>query len=63
MGIGVGIVVDKGSLSKEEQTRKVLNLGPNSLVYNGELEGITSALELAVKNRYSSRDIRVYADN
>lgn len=62
-GIGVGIVVDKGSLSKEEQTRKVLNLGPNSLVYNGELEGITSALELAVKNRYSSKDIRVYADN
>lgn len=38
-------------------------MGPNSLVYNGELEGITSALELAVKNRYSSKDIRVYADN
>lgn len=63
-GVGVGVSLIDCSLSiDEEQAYVVKNLGPNYLVYNGELEGITTALELAIKRDYSSKDIRVYVDN
>lgn len=63
-GVGVGIsLVDYSLSADEEQAYIVKNLGIKYLVYNGELEGITTALELAVKREYSSKDIRAYADN
>lgn len=64
MGVGVGVVLLDYSQSRDKiQERATKNIGPNALVYNGELDGITTALELANKHGYQSKDIRVFADN
>lgn len=42
------------------------NLGPNQLVYNGELEGVTQALEYAstlAPDALAGRTIKIYSDN
>ena len=59
-GIGVGVAFYQGaSLIAQEKA----NIGPNQLVYNGELEGITLGLEKAVNIVDDYLEVRVYADN
>ena len=40
-----------------------LNIGPGHLVYNGELEGVTQAIEHASKVALPEQQIHIYSDN
>ena len=42
---------------------RTTNLGPNQLVYNGELEGIAIGLELATTLATPGQEVRAFADN
>jgi hypothetical protein len=49
-GIGVGVIVyDHSDWDKTKVYQENLNIGPSQLVYNGELEGVTRAIEHASK--------------
>jgi ribonuclease HI len=61
-GIGVGMTV----LSPPSETihhESLTNIGPNNLVYNGELEGATLAAEYAAKIAKPRLHFHVYSDN
>ncbi len=62
--IGVGIVV----LQYNQGTPIVLhqsmtNLGDSQLVYNGELEGTTQAIEYASRTAQPGQTYHIYSDN
>jgi hypothetical protein len=60
-GIGVGLAV----ITAQNQTvhTQVSNIGLNQLVYNGELEGITQAIEYASSVARPGESFKVYSDN
>jgi ribonuclease HI len=60
-GIGVGLVVYSNTTEQVFQSRT--NLGPDQLVYNGELEGITQAAEYASHIAQPGQEFRIYSDN
>lgn len=61
-GVGVGVAIF-GYKSPSPLYRKRLNLGPNQLVYNGELEGVTQAIELASQLAQPGQKFKVFSDN
>ena len=59
-GIGVGLaILHQGQVSHQAKT----NLGTNQLVYNGELEGATRAIEYASQVAQPGHHFKVYSDN
>ena len=59
-GIGVGLaILHQGQVSHRVKT----NLGTNQLVYNGELEGATRAIEYASQVAQPGHHFKVYSDN
>jgi ribonuclease HI len=63
-GIGVGVVVyDHSDWDKTKVHQENLNIGPSQLVYNGELEGVTRAIEHASKTAKQNESIRIFSDN
>jgi ribonuclease HI len=60
-GVGVGIVV----LNDSQQIvyQETLNLGDSQLVYDGELEGTTRAVEFASKVAEQGQSYYIYSDN
>jgi hypothetical protein len=63
-GIGVGVVVyDYLDWDKTKVYQENLNIGPSQLVYNGELEGVTRAIEHTSKTAKQNESIRIFSDN
>ena len=62
-GIGVGIVAYDLEKGGQIETQKLVNIGPNQLVYNGELEGTTLAMEYASRKASAGRHFTIYSDN
>jgi hypothetical protein len=63
-GIGVGIVVyNHSDWNKQATFRKSYNIGTSQLVYNGELEGVTLAIEYASIIATEGDTFIVYSDN
>ena len=63
-GVGVGLVVlnyDRGTPSVVYKS--MTNLGDSQLVYNGELEGTTQAVEYASKVAKPGQSYYIYSDN
>ena len=59
-GIGVGLAAyNQGRLLFTKKD----NIGPNQIVYNGELEGITTAIEVAAERAFHGQKVQVFADN
>ncbi|RAL63918.1 hypothetical protein DID88_003106 [Monilinia fructigena] len=61
IGIGVGIVAIQSNNRIRYQERS--NIGPNQLVYNGELCGVTKAIEYASSIACSGQKFKIYSDN
>lgn len=62
--VGVGVVAYDYSQSKSKPVNTIArNLGTRNLVYNGEVEGLVQAINLAVRQGFQDKDIRIYADN
>jgi ribonuclease HI len=61
-GIGVGLIAF-ASPSPNINSQQSTNLGDSQLVYDGELEGITQAVEFASSNSRPDRRFRVFTDN
>jgi hypothetical protein len=62
--IGVGIIIyDHSDWDKTKVYQENLNIGPSQLVYNGELEGVTRAIEHASKTTKQNESIRIFSDN
>ena len=60
LGVGVGFaVLCQGRVTHQDKT----NLGTDQLVYDGELEGATRALEYAGRVAQPGRQFKVYSDN
>ena len=71
-GTGIGVEVIAFNMSSYNSTTstttlgricRTTNLGPNQLVYNGELEGIAIGLELATTLATPGQEVRAFADN
>jgi ribonuclease HI len=63
-GIGVGVVVyDHSDWEKRITLRKSYNIGTSQLVYNGELEGVTQAIEYANSVAKEGESFIIYSDN
>lgn len=62
-GIGVGLVAFDYSQSQDPIYQDRKNIGQGALVYNGELEGITMAIEYASKIAVHGQGIYIYSDN
>ena len=62
-GIGVGMTAFDYSRNGRETYQEMVNLGKGQIVYNGELEGITRALEFAARRPRIPAQVCVYADN
>lgn len=65
-GIGIGVGVAAYNRTPSEETligQKCVNIGPNQLVYNGELEGATLGLEMGSRLAQPDYKIKVFADN
>jgi hypothetical protein len=63
-GIGVGVVVyDHSDWEKRITLRKSYNIGTSQLVYNGELEGVTQAIEYANSVAKEGKSFIIYSDN
>jgi ribonuclease HI len=62
-GIGVGLIAFDLSQGQRIISQKLLNLGPQQLVYNGELEGVTQGLEYLSRNAKQGWTYKVYSDN
>lgn len=63
-GIGVGgIAIDYSQPTPKITYQYTYNIGYGQLVYNGELEGITKALEYASQVAGTGLDVRIFADN
>lgn len=61
-GIGVRIAI-LAPPSERIHLAKAINIGPNNIVYNGELEGATRAAEIAAKYAARGAHFHVYSDN
>ncbi|EDN91104.1 hypothetical protein SS1G_00507 [Sclerotinia sclerotiorum 1980 UF-70] len=61
IGIGVGIVAIQSNNRILYQERS--NIGTNQLVYNGELFGVTRAIEYASSIAYTGQKFKIYSDN
>lgn len=61
-GIGIGLAV-LSPPSKTVHFQKQVNIGDGQLVYNGELEGATQAVEYAERAAKSGLKFHVYSDN
>jgi hypothetical protein len=64
IGVGVGLVAlnySQGSLKVVYQD--TLNIGDSQLVYNGELEGTTRAIEFASRVARPGQTYHIYSDN
>ena len=59
-GKGVGLAVLQNNTRLHCQSN---NIGPSQLVYNGELEAITKAVEYASKIALPGQNYKVYSDN
>jgi ribonuclease HI len=59
-GIGVGIAVFNQNRLIYQET---INIGISQLVYNGELQGITQAIEYSDKIAKSGNKFRIFSDN
>src|SRR5882757_9903231 len=59
-GVGVGLAV-----TNRQQTiyTEKLNIGSSQIVYNGELEGVTRAIEYTSKIAQSGYKFRIFSDN
>ncbi|KAJ8063433.1 hypothetical protein OCU04_008652 [Sclerotinia nivalis] len=62
-GIGVGIGIVAISASDQVLHKETLNIGVNQLVYNGELLGVTRAIEYASSIAQSGQKFKIYSDN
>lgn len=68
LGIGVGLTSynlksnSESNPGKETYSKKS-NLGKGNLVYNGELEGATQALELGASTTQAGQTIKLFVDN
>ena len=60
-GVGVGLVVL--DLSYKIVHQEAFNLGDSQLVYNGELEGTTWAIEFASRAAEQGQTYYIYSDN
>lgn len=63
LGIGVGLVSYDLSRGQRSTTQRLVNLGSNQLVYNGELEGVTLGLEYLSRVAKRGWAYKVYSDN
>lgn len=65
VGIGVGVVVYEigGNQDPRVSLQQTSNLGDQQLVYNGELEGTTQAIEYLSEISKSGQIYTVYSDN
>ena len=61
IGVRVGLVVL--DLSHKIVYQEALNLGDSQLVYNGELEGTTRAVEFASRAAEQGQTYYIYSDN
>ena len=65
-GIGIGLIAksfsENGTNSRTTH-ETTLNIGPGQLVYNGELEGVTLAIEHASRIAIAGQSFHVYSDN
>lgn len=61
VGIGVGIVAIQPNNRILYQERS--NIGTSQLVYNGELFGVTRAIEYASSIAYTGQKFKIYSDN
>jgi ribonuclease HI len=63
-GIGVGVVIyDFSDWDKTKVYQESFNIGTSQLVYNGELEGVTRAIEYTSKTAKPNKSIRIFSDN
>ena len=62
LGVGVGLVAYRNQPRTPEYT-KCWNLGSRQIVYNGELEGITRAVEYASIVAQLGDQVDIYSDN
>ena len=60
-GIGVGIAFYNSSLQLLDQS--TTNIGSHQIVYNGELEGVTRAIEIASQRAKPGETYKIYTDN
>ena len=61
-GIGIGLAIySLGNSQRTAQSRS--NIGPYQLVYNGELEAITQAVEYASQTTWPSQQCQIFSDN
>ena len=64
IGVGVGLVVFKHRTSRPRIVYRCMsNLGKTQLVYNGELEGATQAIEYASLVAQPGQHFHIYSDN
>ncbi|EDN94242.1 hypothetical protein SS1G_10115 [Sclerotinia sclerotiorum 1980 UF-70] len=59
IGIGIAIILPNGRISHQE----TINIGVNQLVYNGELLGVTKAIEYANSIAQPGNKFKIYSDN
>jgi ribonuclease HI len=64
-GIGIGFIALQYDNQGQPSTihRNIDNIGQSQLVYNGELEGITQAIEYASTIAQPGQNYNIYADN
>jgi len=65
-GVGIGLVVleyNTTSKSFEKTHQQSANIGPSQLVYNGELKGVTRAMEHTSLQAKPGRYFHIYSDN
>src|ERR1700727_350455 len=62
-GIGVGLITKDFANDGQTTYTNMTNLGTEQLVYNGELEGVTKAIEYASESARPGQIIQVYSDN
>jgi hypothetical protein len=58
--VGLSVVSPQSNITHYE---KKVNIGPEKLVYNGELEGATLAVEYAAKHARPGLHFHIYSDN
>lgn len=61
-GVGVGLVAIEQLWGEEVHSRSV-NIGPNNLTYNGELEGATQGIEYAAEHATPGHHFYIFSDN
>ncbi|KAJ8063422.1 hypothetical protein OCU04_008642 [Sclerotinia nivalis] len=62
-GIGVGIGIVAISANGQALYKETINIGINQLVYNGELLGVTKAIEYASSIAQPGEKFKIYSDN